>query len=162
MNQIILKKTTELAENEMEQICILFHEIFPKHSMTVESFRNRYLQTPLGYSIHALLKDEHDIVIGSHNLVPYYYVFNEVKTLFAYGAGTMIKKEYRNFFTYERLIRESQKYIVSNEKCSFLMGFPNANAYPIQRKGLKRKDIGNLSTYILPVRIGSIKNNFDN
>lgn len=51
-----LKKTTELAENEMEQICILFHEIFPKHSMTVESFRNRYLQTPLGYSIHALLK----------------------------------------------------------------------------------------------------------
>lgn len=42
------------------------------------------------------------------------------------------------------------------------MGFPNANAYPIQKKGLKRKDIGNLSTYILPVRIGSIKNNFDN
>lgn len=97
MNQIILKKTTELAENEMGQICILFHEIFPKHSMTVESFRNRYLQTPLGYSIHALLKDEHDIVIGSHNLVPYYYVFNGVKTLFAYGAGTMIKKECRNF-----------------------------------------------------------------
>ena len=40
------------------------------------------------------------------------------------------------------------------------MGFPNANAYPIQRKGLKRKDIGNLSTYILPVRIGSIKKQF--
>ncbi|WP_330940774.1 GNAT family N-acetyltransferase [Bacteroides sp. MSB163] len=160
MNQIILKKTTELAENEMEQVCILFHEIFPKHSMTVESFRNRYFQTPLGYSIHALLKDENNVVIGSHNLVPYYYVFNGVKTLFAYGAGTMIKKEYRNFFTYERLIRESQKYIVENEKCSFLMGFPNANAYPIQKKGLKRKDIGNLSTYILPVRIGSIKKQF--
>lgn len=40
------------------------------------------------------------------------------------------------------------------------MGFPNANAYPIQKKGLKRKDIGNLSTYILPVRIGSIKKQF--
>ena len=156
MNQIFLKKTNELTKDEVKQICILFHEVFPKHVMTVESFLHRYVRNPLGYSIHALLKDENDNIIGNHNLVPYYYIFNGKRLMFAYGGGTMIKKEYCNFFTYERLVRQSQSFAV-NEGCSFLMGFPNENSYPIQKRGLKRKDIGNLSTYMLPIRIGNIK-----
>ena len=34
MNQIFLKKTNELTKDEVKQICILFHEVFPKHVMT--------------------------------------------------------------------------------------------------------------------------------
>ncbi len=87
-----------MTKDEVKQICILFHEVFPKHVMTVESFLHRYVRNPLGYSIHALLKDENDNIIGNHNLVPYYYIFNGKRLMFAYGGGTMIKKEYRNFF----------------------------------------------------------------
>ena len=158
MNPIVIKKTTELNQEEIEQICFLFNKVFPDHSITPDIYVNHYLSTPLGYSIHALLKDSQGIIVGNHNLLPFYYTFDGKRVLFAYGAGTMILKEYRNFLTYRRLIIDSQNYAVEKENCSFLMGFPNENAYPVQKKGLKREDIGNLPVYILPIRIGGIKN----
>lgn len=125
--------------------------------MTLTSFKNRYLHTPIGYSVHALLLDENGKIIGCHHLVPFYYIFDCRKNLFAYGSGTMIKKEHRNFLTYRRLITESQKYIVDELGCTFLLGFPNNNSYPVQKKGMKRQDVGDLSIYFLPVKIGSFK-----
>jgi len=157
MNPIVIKRTSELSREEIEQICTLFNKIFPNHSISPQSYVNHYSSTPLGYSIHALLKNEAGDIVGNHNLLPNFYLFDGKRVLFAYGAGTMILKEYRNFLTYRRLIADSQKYAVEKENCSFLMGFPNENAYPVQKKGLKRQDIGNLPIFMLPIHIGCIK-----
>lgn len=41
-------------------------------------------------------------------------------------------------------------------KCKLLFGFPNDESYPVMIKGFKVKDIGRLTTYILPIKIGPI------
>ena len=156
MGEIIIKKTGELTVDEISEICDLFEEVFIGHSASKDEYAAKHSSTPLGYTIHALLKNEQGNVIGSHNLTPFYYIFNGEKTIFAYGGGTMIKKEYRNFLMYKRLIEECYRY-ANDDGISFLMGFPNDISYPIQKKGLKREDIGELTTYILPRNIGAIK-----
>ena len=98
MNPIVIKRTSELSREEIEQICTLFKKIFPNHSISPQSYVNHYSSTPLGYSIHALLKNEAGDIVGNHNLLPNFYLFDGKRVLFAYGAGTMILKEYRNFF----------------------------------------------------------------
>ena len=156
MNKIEIKTTKEITNDEIKKIAVLFKEVF-HGDMTIESFRHRYQQTPIGYSVHALLLSEDNAIVGCHHLVPFYYVFDGKKQLFAYGSGTMIKKEFRNFLTYRRLITESQKYIVENMNCTFLFGFPNENSYPVQKKGLQRQDIGDLSIFFLPLRLSAFK-----
>ena len=159
MNKIEIKTTKEITDAEIKRIVVLFKEVF-HGDMTIESFRHRYQQTPLGCSVHALLLSEDNAIVGCHHLVPFYYVFDKKKQLFAYGSGTMIKKEFRNFLTYRRLITESQKYIVEKMDCTFLFGFPNENSYPVQKKGLSRQDVGDLDIFFLPVRLGSFKRIF--
>ena len=78
MNTIEIKKTTDITEQEIEGVATLFKEVF-SHKMTLESFKNRYLNTPTGCSVHALLKDEKGTIVGCHHLVPFYYIFDGKK-----------------------------------------------------------------------------------
>jgi hypothetical protein len=68
----------------------------------------------------------------------------------------MIRKAYRDFFNLKDLAELTEREVLKHN-INFVFGFPNDNAYPVLKKGLGYKDIGSLSIYIYPYRIGGIK-----
>ncbi|MFC3159067.1 Acetyltransferase (GNAT) domain-containing protein [Chryseobacterium arachidis] len=152
---VIYKKTTELSDAEIQNICDVFSEVFPEHSRSVASFKNEFLNTDFGYSFHGLLMDGEKIV-GSQSYIPFVYLIDGSEKEAGLSVDTMIMKEYRNFDNIYDLLSKGHK-LLKESGFSFVFGFPNDNAYPLLTKGLREKDIGDLSTYILPYKIGSIK-----
>ncbi|HEX7869162.1 MAG TPA: GNAT family N-acetyltransferase, partial [Chryseobacterium sp.] len=152
---VIYKKTTELSDVEIQNICDVFSQVFPEHSRSVSDFKNEFLNTDFGYSFHGLLMDGEKIV-GSQSYIPFVYLVDGTEKEAGLSVDTMILKEYRNFDNIFDLLSKGHK-MLKESGFSFVFGFPNDNAYPLLIKGLREKDIGDLSTYILPYRIGGIK-----
>lgn len=152
--EFIVKRTTELAQDEKEQILSLFNEVFEK-GRTIEEFDNQYLNNPLGYSFHSLMKKDGKVV-GHNSGIPCYYLVKGDKRLFVCNVDTMIKKQCRgidNFF--DMMINATNRY--KEEGAEMLYGFPNDNSYPVLTSLGLMEDIGKLDTYCLPYRIGGIK-----
>ena len=154
------KKTTDLSDSEIQRICEIFSNVFPEHSRSVADFKNEFLNSEFGYSFHGLLMDG-EIITGSQSYIPFIYLIDGAEKQVALSVDTMILPEYRNFDNIYDLLSKGQKFL-KNSGFSFVFGFPNENAYPLLTKGLKEKDIGDLSTYILPYKIGTLKEKFKN
>lgn len=154
---VIYKKTTELSDIEIQSICDVFSQVFPEHTRSVSDFKNEFLNTDHGYSLHGLLMNGEKIV-GSQSYIPFVYLIDGIETEVALSVDTMILKEYRDFDNIFDLLSKGHK-LLKESGFSFVFGFPNDNAYPLLTKGLREKDIGDLSTYILPYKIGGIKEN---
>jgi len=150
---IVLKKTTELSNSEIEQICSVFRDVFPEHDKTVTQFKNEFTNTEYSFSYHILLVEK-GIVVGAQTFIPFSYFIHNDKFLFALSVDTMIKADYRNFDNIYDLWSTGRKAI-KNEGVVFLFGFPNENAYPVLIKGIGDRDIGELQTYVLPYQIGT-------
>jgi len=151
----IHKKTTELSDKEIEQFCSLYSIVFCKPDKSIDSFKEEYLNSALGYSYHSLMFSEGELV-GAHNEIPVNYQVDGEDVVFCVGADVMIKQGFRNFLNLAQLVRLSEKSI-KDDGIHFIFGFPNEKAYSIFNIAFKYKDIGNLRTYILPYRIGGIK-----
>jgi hypothetical protein len=76
--------------------------------------------------------------------------------LFALAVDAMVNEQYRGFANFYSMVVSIHDYI-KNEGVVFAYVFPNDNSYPIYIKSKLLKDIGSLTTYCLPYRIGSIK-----
>lgn len=155
--EVLYKKTTELSDEEIQGICEVFDRVFVDHTKTLSDFKNEFLNTDFGYSFHGLLVSNGTIV-GSQSYIPFIYLINGVSTNVALSVDTMILEEFRNFDNIFDLWLKGHK-LLKNDNFAFTFGFPNENAYPLLVKGLREKDIGDLSTYILPYKIGAIKKN---
>lgn len=151
---LIVKKTTELSNEEIGQINKLFNHIF-KHDRTEEVFKNEYLNTPLGYSYHVMLYEDSEL-IGFHSGVPFYYLNNGQKFIAGLGIDTMTAEGHRDFFNVRDMFAACEK-AMQEEGCILRIGFPNDKSYPVLKKGFKYKDIGKLDTFFLPVRVGGVK-----
>lgn len=154
--ELIIKKTTELTDGEKQDLLDCFVEVF-KRKRTMVEMQNQYLNTPMGYSVHALCYDEGKL-IAAHNAFPVYYWIGDEKIKAYFGGDTMVKKGYRDGFVFLDVVRGLGKYM-DKEGYVFSFGFPNDNSYPVFKKVKLAKDIGRLDTYILPYRIGGIKKN---
>lgn len=152
--EVVCKKTTEITEEEIVEIYKLFDEIFGQ-KRDVSTFRQEYGNTVLGYSYHSLLLNEGDIV-GFHSCLPFYYLDNGMRFIAGLGIDTMVKKEHRDFFGVRDMFQACVKRM-HEEGCVLRVGFPNDNSYPVLKKGLKYKDVGKMTTYFLPIRIGGVK-----
>lgn len=153
--KFIFKKTTELTKNQIELFCSLFNRVFNNFQKNPESFKEQYLNTALGYSFHSLMFSDEELV-GAHNVIPVNYKFNGENMVFCVGTDTMIKENFRNLANLKQLIKQSDEAIKA-DGVDFVFGFPNENSYAVLKRVFKYKDIGCLSTYILPYRIGGIK-----
>lgn len=151
----VAKKTTELTTDEVVQICDVFNKTFEGHSTLPKEFLLHYSNTPIGYSFHSLMISDGKVV-GVHNNVPYYYIYQGERCLFAYGGGTMVLKGYRDFFNFMKLYKVSEKYALE-EGVSYLFGFPNENSHILFVKGFRHRDLTPLNIYITPLRVGSVK-----
>lgn len=152
--ELRVKKTTELTEKETQELLDCFLEVFG-HERSLEEMQNQYLNTPMGFSIHALCYDEGKLV-AAHNAFPVYYWVGSQKVRAYFGGDTMVKKGYRDGFVFLDVVRGLGRYM-DKEGYVFSFGFPNDNSYPVFKKVKLAKDIGRLDTYILPYRIGGIK-----
>lgn len=152
--EVVCKKTTEITEEEIVKIYELFDEIFGQ-KRDVSTFRQEYGNTVLGYSYHSLLLNEGEIV-GFHSCLPFYYLDNGKRFIAGLGIDTMVKKEHRDFFGVRDMFQACVNRM-HEEGCVLRVGFPNDNSYPVLKKGLKYKDVGKMTTYFLPIRIGGVK-----
>lgn len=152
--EVVCKKTTEITEDEIVKIYNLFDEVFGQ-KRDVSAFRQEYGNTVLGYSYHSMLLNDGEIV-GFHSCLPFYYLDNGKRFIAGLGIDTMVKKEHRDFFG----VRDMFQACVTRmheEGCVLRVGFPNDNSYPVLKKGFKYKDVGKMTTYFLPIRIGGVK-----
>ena len=144
-----LKKTNELSDSEMGQICELFSSIF-ESDRSLDMFKKQFLGTPLGYSYHGLMLDGTRIV-GSYSAMPYRYLYDGQELLFTLSVDTMIAKEYRGDpWAFIRMVNPTYD-AARADNIPFAYCFPNDSIYLIRKKILRWRDIGTLSYYVLPV-----------
>ena len=157
--EIVCKKTTELTAEENQQICDCFEAVFEGHSKSLSDFENEFFNTCLGYSFHTMLKSDENIVVGLYAVIPFDYLYNGEKQLFAIGVDFMIRKEYRNDFkNVMGICGESMKFAKENG-VTCIFAFPNDLSHQLNTRILRMKDIGKLYTYILPYKVGTAKPN---
>jgi len=152
--EFITKKTSELTQEELQQLSDLFEEVFERPS-TVEGFLSSYTSNYLGGSFHTLIIKDGKIV-GANSLVPIEYYVDDKKMLFINSGGTMISKHSRGLENFYDMISESYRYLKENGYGAYV-GFPNDNSYPLFIGTKLMKDIGKMYTYMLPYRVGGVK-----
>ncbi|GHV45747.1 hypothetical protein AGMMS49546_32370 [Spirochaetia bacterium] len=152
--EYIIKKTIELTDSEQEQLLFLFNMIFKK-VRPLDHFRNQFLNNPLGYSWHAMMIEAKQVV-GSVSYIPSYYIVGDERHLFALSVDAMVNEQHRGFINFYKMVITIYNYM-REQGVVFLYVFPNDTAYSIYIKSKLLEDIGSLTTYCLPYRIGGIK-----
>lgn len=151
---VIVRKSTELTDEEFRQISGLFEEVFGK-SRSVELLHRQYEQNPFGYAWLSMLMDGGRIV-GLNSYVPSYYVCHGEKMVFANSIDSMVEKPYRDFFNFQDMVRGAYKEM-AKEGVVFVYGYPNDNSFPVLTRSKLMREIGKMRTYCLPLHIGGIK-----
>lgn len=152
---VICKTTSELSREEIEEINSLFEEVF-EVKRTPELFLSNYSHTPFGVSYHSILYNDEGNIVGFHTCMPFRYLDDNTEFKVGLGIDSMVRKEYRDYFSFHDMIKGCEKRL-KKEGFALRIGFPNDNAYPVLKKGLKYKDIGKLKTYCLIKNIGGYK-----
>lgn len=152
--EFVIKKTTELTTIEKQSLLDCFNEVFEKER-TMEEMLNQYLNTPMGYCIHSLCIDECKVV-GAFTAFPSYYYIGDKKYKFYFTGDSMVMKGYRDGSVYLDITMNMTSYM-KKDNYVLAFGFPNENAYVVNKKGRQAVDFGRLDTYVLPYRIGGIK-----
>lgn len=147
--EFLFKRTDELSDKEVRELCGLFSSIFAP-DRSPEGFRSQFLKTPLNYSYHGLMRDDGRIV-GAYSSVPYRYIFDGRELLFALSVDTMVAEEHRgslwNLVRMANLVYEAAR----KDGVAFAFCFPNESIHLVRKKVLKWRDIGMLSYYALPL-----------
>lgn len=152
--EFLSKRTLELSESEKKGIVDLFNNIFEK-DRSVEYQMNNYIQNVLGYSYHTFVKDG-DKIIAHVADIPCFYIANGEKKLFSDAVDGFVRKEYRDAFILIQMFQNHRKFL-KNNGVSLQFGFPNEYAQKVYNKGKLFKKIGEMRTYILPYRVGGVK-----
>lgn len=154
--QFSFKKTSDLSENEKEQIRSLFHQVFKKE-MKAEEFEKRFLCSCKGYSYHGLMLHER-VIVGSFSAIPYRYNYFGKEVIFGLSVDTMITKEHRGGANNLRVMAKLVYDAMVEDGIPVIYGFPNELYYGYEKKIHNTRDIGKLSYYILPVNVGNVLN----
>ncbi len=155
--EFVVKKTTELDTIEKASLLDCFIDVF-EHERTLEELCNQYINTPMGYCIHSLCIDDGRVVAALTAFPSYYYVASVKYKAFITGDN-MVRKEYRDGAVFLDVSLGLFSYM-KKDGYAFSFGFPNENAYAVNKRGRLAVEIGRLDTYILPYRIGGIKRGF--
>lgn len=153
----VIKKTTELTQEELSSLQGCFVEVFERERSLTEIY-NQYVNTPMGYSLHSLCIDNGQVV-APHTAFPSYYWVNDQRVKVYITGDTMVRKRYRDGVVFLDITMGLDAHM-KKEGYSFIFGFPNENTYALNKRTKMSIEIGCLGTYILPYRIGRIKKRF--
>lgn len=151
---LVVKKTTELTDKEIDEILSMFNFIMHRDRKPAQ-FKELYFNTVFGYSYHVMLYEEGEL-IGFHSGIPFYYQKDGERFIAGLGLDTMTHPKHRDFFNVRDMFKACEEAMAA-EGCVIRVGFPNDNSYPVLKKGFKYKDIGKMDTYFLPLKIGGVK-----
>ena len=154
MIKFVVKKTTELTQEEINQSLQLNNDVF-KEQCSYETFIKRNTMNPFGYSYHTLMLVDNQVV-GYDSGIPYYYIVNGEKVKAICNIDTMISPKHRGLENFYDMLSTACKCF-KEEGFAFVIGYPNDNAYPLLIGTRIMKDIGKMYTYCLPIRIGALK-----
>lgn len=150
----MVKKTAELSDAGQYGILSLFNTVFHK-DRTIAHFRNQFFNTVLGYSYHALLYDG-DLIAGCYSFTPSYYRIEDRRCLCALGLDLMIHQAYRGRGYFQKMFSACIDYM-RDDGVTCIITFPNDVSYPGFIKSGLIHDLGSLTLYALPYRIGGIQ-----
>jgi hypothetical protein len=154
--EFVVKKTTELTDGQIGQISALFAEVFEGNRKDAATFREQYMNTEWGYSLHGLMI-EGGRIVGTNSCIPVNYIVDGQRVTWMVGGDTMVKQEYRNFVDTLDMLELCYEVVRKDHGVGFFFGFPNDNAHQFNIKGLGFKDIARLHTFVLPYRVGGVK-----
>jgi len=158
MLKFIFKRTNELSDEEIRQICQLFYAVYNKEK-PIDKYLKQFGQTIFGYSYHGLMVDEGKIV-GCYAAIPMEYTYFGENQVFALSVDTMISKSYRGNLANLRKMANLVYEELVKDGIPFIYGFPNKNFYLVKKRVLGWVDIGRLDYYILPIRVSALIKSF--
>lgn len=154
--RIEVKKTTDWQLSEWNTYAKNFNQVFDKN-YTVDFFKHKYLNSIDNFSYHALLKTDEEVV-GGCTVIPYTYKINNKSVRIGLAVDVFIAEEYRTDpLALYRMYKKLKKELVASD-ILLVVAVPNDTAYSYWKNIVKWKDVGYLSYYALPVRIGKIVN----
>ncbi len=153
--EITLKKTNELNQSDWKKYIDAFNTVFEK-SFSFEFFQNKYEKTIKGYSYHSFLTTEDNQIVGGCTTIPFSYNFGNEKKLVGLVVDVFVLKEHRRNPYALLKMYQKQGDLLREEGITMILGVPNDVAYPYWKKLAKWKDIGSLTYYVMPVKIGNV------
>ncbi|MBB3185975.1 GNAT family N-acetyltransferase [Microbacter margulisiae] len=155
MYTITVIKSTDLTQTDWEDIVFGFNESF-NLKKSVNEFKAYYTSSCLGYSYHAIARNNENRIIAQTTLFPYWYIVQGERMLFGLSGGTYVRKAYRTeAFLYvdmlNELMDECKKFDIK-----ILYGVPNKNSFMLAVKFIGSKHVADLPYYVLPVSISNL------
>ena len=150
-------KTTEWSDRDWETYVIGYNEVFGTDE-TIADFKNKYFSVCKGYSLHSLLVSNEGDVVGGISIIPCNYRCHQGFFLNGLAVDVFIRESFR---TDPLMLRKLYKQLVvtlKEEGFEVVTAVPNATAYPYWKNIVKWKDIGEISYWIIPVKINKILN----
>ena len=149
--------TAEWSENNWLTYCDSFNTVFEK-KYDLSYFKQKYTETIDAKSYHALLLNENMEVVGGCSAIPYLYIKEDKKIRIGQAVDVFILEEFRTDpLMLRRMYMQLKKLLIAHD-ISVVMAVPNATAYPYWKNIVKWNDVGDLTYWMLPIRIGNIIN----
>ncbi len=149
--------TSEWNENEWWSYCKNFNLAFQSDS-DIEKFKHSYLTTIDGHSYHALLINDNLDIVGSCTVIPLLYKKNKENIKIGQAVGVFILEEYRSDPLMLRKMYHKLKDLLIRNGVVAVLAVPNSTSYSYWRNIVKWQDVGDLTYWALPIRVGNIIN----
>ena len=148
--KIKICKTHEITTSEWEGIVQGFSQSFDRKG-SVEKKKSYYSGNIFGYSYHAIALSDNKVV-GHTTVIPSVYQINGQDQIVGLSGGTFVIKEFRKNAGLFKQMYVGLREACNKEKMIAILGVPNKNSFRYSIKILKKKHIGNLNYYLLPLR----------
>lgn len=147
--------TKEISDDKFNSFLLNFNESFDL-DFPLSFFFQQYSKSFLGFSFHSFMEDD-DNIVGACSAVPYQYNYDGRLKTFCLLVGLFVSPSYRKDpYALHKIYNNLKKLMISYD-ISLALAVPNNNSYLYFKRILKWQDIGKLTYYALPVRIGNIK-----
>lgn len=154
-SEIKVLRTEEIDNFTWKQICNGYEVCFGINC-TPEQLKKSFSNTISGYTLHAVKLSLDGTLMGHNYYQPKPYILNGKEVVCALSGGTFVMPEYRNdIFIFNEMVKALDKEATALGWIAQL-GVPNENSFKYAVKINKQKYIGDLSYYILPVRLANI------
>lgn len=159
MEQIIVKKTFEITEEEWSQLTEGFNQEFNKEKNT-KDLKAFYAATVFQFSYHAMAFSENGEMAGHTSFAPMFYsAANGQKILTCLSGSSFVKKAFRNdIFIFKDMYSALAK-AVEQEGAMAVLGVPNKNSFKYFTKLLNFTLLFYLPYYVLPLQINKLSSN---
>lgn len=142
--------TSEISNSDWKEITEGFRKTFEREK-TKDQFLNYYSKNELGYSFHAIAKDDTNKICGYTSVVPFFYSIEGETVKIGLSGGSFVLEAYRSDIFIFKKMYDKLKKLCSSEDLVGIVGVPNSNSFQYTVKILKKKHLRDLNYYVLPV-----------